>query len=51
MSEVIALERKSPLRTALRLEIITIIWMVIEAVAAIGAGIVARCLSGGLSVA
>ena len=44
MSEAIALERNSPLRTALRLEIITIPWMVIEAVAAIGAGIAARSL-------
>ena len=44
MSEAIALERNSPLRTALRLEIITLIWMVIEAVAAIGAGIAAGSL-------
>jgi divalent metal cation (Fe/Co/Zn/Cd) transporter len=44
MSEGIALERNSPLRTALRLETITIIWMVIEAAAAIGAGIAAGSL-------
>jgi divalent metal cation (Fe/Co/Zn/Cd) transporter len=44
MSEAIAFEKNSPLRTALRLEVITIIWMVIEAVAAIGAGIAARSL-------
>jgi divalent metal cation (Fe/Co/Zn/Cd) transporter len=39
-----ALERDSLLRTALRLEAATIIWMIIEAVAAIAAGIVARSL-------
>jgi divalent metal cation (Fe/Co/Zn/Cd) transporter len=44
MSEAITFEKNSPLRTALRLEVITIIWMVIEAVAAIGAGIAARSL-------
>ena len=44
MSEAIVFEKNSPLRTALRLEVITIIWMVIEAVAAIGAGIAARSL-------
>lgn len=41
---VIASQRNSLLQTALRLEIVTIIWMLIEAVAAIGAGIVARSL-------
>ena len=44
MIRVIALERNSPRRAALRLEIITIIWMVIEAAVAIGAGIIARSL-------
>src|ERR1700730_10722413 len=44
MTEVIVLERNSPERIAVRLEIITIIWMVIEAVAAIGAGIAAGSL-------
>lgn len=37
-------EKDSLLQTALRLETITIIWMVIEAVAAIGAGIAAGSL-------
>jgi len=41
---VIALERNPLLRTALRLEIITIAWMVIEAFVAVGAGIAARSL-------
>jgi divalent metal cation (Fe/Co/Zn/Cd) transporter len=44
MSEATLLERSSALRTALRLEIITIVWMVIEAAVAIAAGIVARSL-------
>jgi divalent metal cation (Fe/Co/Zn/Cd) transporter len=44
MTEVIVLERNSPERTAVRLEIITIIWMVIEAAVAIGAGIAANSL-------
>jgi divalent metal cation (Fe/Co/Zn/Cd) transporter len=44
MTGLIPLDRKSPLRTALRLEITTIIWMVIEAVAAVGAGIAAGSL-------
>jgi len=44
MTEAIVFERISALRAALRLETITIAWMVIEAVAAIGAGIVARSL-------
>jgi divalent metal cation (Fe/Co/Zn/Cd) transporter len=44
MSEAIVFERSSELRAALRLEIATIIWMIIEAVAAIAAGIVARSL-------
>ena len=44
MSGEIVFEKNSALRAALRLEIITIIWMVIEAAVAIGAGIVARSL-------
>lgn len=44
MTEVIVSERKPLLRTAFRLEVITITWMVIEAVAAIGAGIAAGSL-------
>jgi divalent metal cation (Fe/Co/Zn/Cd) transporter len=44
MSEAIVFERSSELRAALRLEIATIVWMIIEAVAALGAGIVARSL-------
>jgi divalent metal cation (Fe/Co/Zn/Cd) transporter len=44
MTEGIVLERNSPERTAVRLEIITIIWMVIEAAVAIGAGIAANSL-------
>jgi divalent metal cation (Fe/Co/Zn/Cd) transporter len=41
---MIASDGNSPLRTAIRLEIITVIWMLIEAVAAIGAGIAASSL-------
>src|SRR4029077_20223984 len=37
-------ERSSVLRAALRLEIITVVWMVIEAALAVAAGIVARSL-------
>jgi divalent metal cation (Fe/Co/Zn/Cd) transporter len=44
MSEAIVFERSSTLRTALRLEIITLVWMVIEAAVAVAAGIVARSL-------
>jgi divalent metal cation (Fe/Co/Zn/Cd) transporter len=44
MTGVTAFEKYSLVRRALRLEIVTIIWMVIEAVAAIGAGIAARSL-------
>jgi divalent metal cation (Fe/Co/Zn/Cd) transporter len=44
MKGVTAFEKNSLVRRALRLEIITVIWMVIEAVAAIGAGITARSL-------
>jgi divalent metal cation (Fe/Co/Zn/Cd) transporter len=44
MSEAIVFERSSELRAALRLEIATIVWMIIEAVAALAAGIVARSL-------
>src|SRR6266480_3680602 len=44
MTGVTAFEKNSLVRRALRLEIVTIIWMVIEAVAAIGAGIAARSL-------
>ena len=40
----VSLEKNSSLRSALRLEIITIGWMVIEAAVAIGAGISARSL-------
>jgi len=40
----VILEKDSSLRTALRLEITTIIWMVIEAAVAVAAGIVARSL-------
>ncbi len=39
-----AFEPSSVLRTALRLEIITVVWMVIEAAVAVAAGIVARSL-------
>ena len=44
MTDLIARERSSLTRTVVRLEIVTITWMVIEAVAAIGAGIAARSL-------
>jgi divalent metal cation (Fe/Co/Zn/Cd) transporter len=44
MSEAIVFERSSELRAALRLEIATIVWMLIEAVAALAAGIVAHSL-------
>ena len=44
MSEAIVFERSSELRAALRLEIATIVWMIVEAVAALVAGIVARSL-------
>lgn len=44
MSEPIVFERSSELRATLRLEIATIVWMIIEAVAALAAGIVARSL-------
>jgi divalent metal cation (Fe/Co/Zn/Cd) transporter len=44
MSDAIQLERRSALGTVLRLELATIIWMIIEAVAAVAAGIVARSL-------
>jgi divalent metal cation (Fe/Co/Zn/Cd) transporter len=44
MTEAIALKRNSLSRSAIRLEIITIIWMVVEATAAIGAGIAAGSL-------
>jgi divalent metal cation (Fe/Co/Zn/Cd) transporter len=44
MSEAILFQRSSALRAALRLEIVTIVWMVIEAVAALGAGIAAGSL-------
>jgi divalent metal cation (Fe/Co/Zn/Cd) transporter len=40
----VSLERSSSLQTALRLEVITIVWMIIEALAAISAGIAARSL-------
>ncbi len=44
MSEAIVSQRNSALRTALRLEVITVVWMIIEAAVAIGAGIAARSL-------
>jgi divalent metal cation (Fe/Co/Zn/Cd) transporter len=44
MNRAIVFERSSALRTALRLEIITLIWMVIEAAVAVAAGIAARSL-------
>ena len=44
MSEAIVLERSSALRTALRLEMITLVWMAIEAAVALAAGIIARSL-------
>jgi divalent metal cation (Fe/Co/Zn/Cd) transporter len=44
MNDSIAIERRTALTLALRLEMVTIIWMVIEAVVAIGAGILARSL-------
>jgi divalent metal cation (Fe/Co/Zn/Cd) transporter len=44
MSDAIVVEKSSALRTALRLEIATIIWMIIEAIAALAAGIVAQSL-------
>jgi divalent metal cation (Fe/Co/Zn/Cd) transporter len=44
MSRLVALEKNRSLRAALRLGIITITWMIIEAVVAIGAGIAARSL-------
>ena len=44
MSEAIVFERSSALRAAVRLEIITLVWMVIEAAVAVAAGIVARSL-------
>ncbi len=44
MSESLAIERRSALAKALRLEIITIIWMVIEAATALAAGVVAGSL-------
>lgn len=44
MGESATIERNSALAIALRLEIVTIIWMVIETAAVIGAGIAARSL-------
>ncbi|HEV3147622.1 MAG TPA: cation transporter [Chthoniobacterales bacterium] len=44
MSEAIVFERSSALRAALRLEIITGVWMVIEAAVAVAAGIFAHSL-------
>jgi divalent metal cation (Fe/Co/Zn/Cd) transporter len=44
MDESIPVERRSALTMALRLEIITIIWMVIEATVAVGAGFLACSL-------
>src|SRR5215831_2934752 len=44
MIGVIAVDRNSMVRTALRLELTTIVWTLIETVAAVGAGIVADSL-------
>jgi divalent metal cation (Fe/Co/Zn/Cd) transporter len=44
MSESILIEQRNGLTTALRLEIMTIIWMVIEAAVAVAAGILASSL-------
>jgi divalent metal cation (Fe/Co/Zn/Cd) transporter len=44
MYESIAIARRTQLTMALRLEIVTIIWMVIEAAVAVAAGILARSL-------
>jgi divalent metal cation (Fe/Co/Zn/Cd) transporter len=44
MSEAIVLERNSALPAALRLEIVTIVWMVIEAAVGVAAGIAAGSL-------
>lgn len=44
MNEATVIERRDAVRLALRLEIVTVIWMVIEAGVAVGAGIVARSL-------
>jgi divalent metal cation (Fe/Co/Zn/Cd) transporter len=44
MAELVTIDRRSMLQVALRLEIATIVWMIIEAVAALAAGIVARSL-------
>jgi hypothetical protein len=42
--QIVITDRTRSLAIALRLEIVTIIWMVIEAAAAVGAGIAARSL-------
>jgi divalent metal cation (Fe/Co/Zn/Cd) transporter len=44
MNESIAIARRTQLTMALRLEIVTIIWMVIETAVALAAGILARSL-------
>ena len=44
MNESIAIARRTQLTMALRLEIVTIIWMVIETAVAVAAGILARSL-------
>jgi len=44
MNEPIVSDRPSAVAMALRLEKITIVWMVVEAAAAVGAGIVAHSL-------
>ncbi len=37
-----AIERSAAVRTGVRLEVVTVVWMAVEAVLAIGAGIAAR---------
>jgi divalent metal cation (Fe/Co/Zn/Cd) transporter len=44
MSEAILLQRSSALRISLRLEVITVVWMVIEAAVAVAVGIAAHSL-------
>jgi len=41
MQQSIAIQERTALRAALRLEITTVVWMAIEAAVAVGAGIVA----------
>lgn len=44
MNESVAIQDTTAFRMALRLEIVTIVWMVIEAAVAVSAGAVARSL-------